>query len=254
MAVPITRTTTLATEDGHRERGGVVTSPGGGGLVDPLVRRARALDACSVSDAMDALGLAGVVPGLGPLWPGAALAGRVITMTLAPGPPPAGREPVHLGARAITRSAPGDVVVVDNGGRRDMGSWGGLLSLAASLRGVAGMVTDGACRDVDEARELRFPTFGRGPAVLTARNRVHEQSVGEPIVIGGVAVATGDLVVADGSGVVVVPAAHVEAVIATAEGLARREAAMAERLRAGVPVDQVLGSSYEHMLRRDATD
>lgn len=218
-------------------------------MVDPFVERARALDACSISDAMDSLSLAGVAAGLRPLWPGAALAGRAITMSLAVGPTPVAREPVHLGARAITRAAPGDVVVIDNGGRREMGSWGGLLSLAASVRGVSGVVTDGACRDIDEARELRFPAFGLGPAVRTARGRVHERSVGEPISVGGVAVATGDLVVADGNGVVVVPAVHVHAVLAVAEGLARREAVMAERLRRGVSVDQVLGASYELMLR-----
>lgn len=213
-----------------------------------LVRRFGALDACCVSDALDALGLTAVADGLGPVWEGASVVGRAVTMKLEPGPADAGAAPVHLGARAIGRAVPGDVVVVDNGGRTAMGSWGGLLSHAAALRGVAGVVTDGACRDVDEARERRFPVFARRGAVRTARGRVHEASVGEPVSVAGIPVHTGDLVVADGSGVVVVPLDQLDAVLRKAEDLARREAAMTSRLAAGVPVEQVLGASYEHML------
>ena len=119
----------------------------------------------------------------------------------------------------------------------------------AALRGIGGVVTDGACRDVDEARELKFPVFSRSPAVRTARARIHEQAVGSPIVVGGISVAPGDLVVADGSGVVIVAADQIAAVLDVAEGLALKEADMKKRLNDGVAVDEVLGASYEHLLR-----
>jgi len=130
-----------------------------------------------------------------------------------------------------------------------MGSWGGLLAMAASLRGVAGVVADGACRDVDEAREMGFAVFARAGAVRTARGRVHEQSCGEPVSLSGITVHPGDVIVADGSGVVVVPAADAERVTERAEFIARREAAMQDSLRAGAPVSEVLGASYEHLLQ-----
>lgn len=216
--------------------------------VDELVERLRPLDACVVSDALDALGLDGSVLGLGPVWEGARLVGRAVTVRLEEGPTPAGDPPVHLGARAIERCEPGDVIVVDNAGRTGMGGWGGLLALAASLRGVAGVVVDGACRDVDEARGLGFAAFARAGVQRTARARVHEVSTGEPVSIAGATVAVGDIVVADGSGVVFVAAAHAADVVAKAEELTEREAGMQRALRSGVAVSKVLSGDYEHML------
>lgn len=214
---------------------------------EPATRLAR-LDTCAVSDALDACGIAGYVDCLLPMWAGARTVGRAVTTKLAAGPAPAGSPRIHLGARAIEASRPGDVIVIDNDGRVGMGSWGGLLSLAASLRGVAGVITDGACRDVDEARQMRFPVFARRGAAPTARGRVHEVSCNEPVMLAGVPVSPGDIVMADGSGVVVIPAAEAERVARAAERIAGREAAMAASLREGVTVTEVLGAPYEDML------
>ncbi|MQA88279.1 MAG: demethylmenaquinone methyltransferase, partial [Streptosporangiales bacterium] len=113
---------------------------------DDLVARLSRLDSCAVSDALDVLGVRGVASGLFPVWEGARLVGRAVTVKLVPGVPPPDAPGVHLGVRAIERCGPGDVIVVDNGGRVDMGGWGGLLSLAASLKKISGVVVDGACR------------------------------------------------------------------------------------------------------------
>jgi regulator of RNase E activity RraA len=189
----------------------------------------------------------GSVLGIVPMWEGAHVVGRAITVQLAEWPPP-DDEPVHLGVSAIISSDPGDVIVVDNAGRTSMGSWGGLLSTAASQHGVAGVVLDGACRDVDEAREMRFPAFARAPVARTARGRAYQQSWGEPISVGGVAVRTGDIVMADGSGVVVLAIESAAAVVSKAEQLVERETRMRADLRAGKPTEQVLGASYQKML------
>jgi 4-hydroxy-4-methyl-2-oxoglutarate aldolase len=219
-----------------------------GAIDDALIARFSVLDTCAVSDALDALNLSGAVEGLAPVWEGARVVGRAVTTRLAPGPPDSGAPGVHLGVRAIESAAPGDVIVIDNAGRAGMGSWGGLLTLSASLRHVAGVITDGACRDVDEARGLAFPVFARGGAVRTARGRAHEQSCGEPVSLGGVTVHPGDVVMADGTGVVVVAAGDVERVLPVAERIAAREHLMQADLRGGRRVSQVLGTDYESML------
>jgi regulator of RNase E activity RraA len=213
-----------------------------------LATRLARLDTCVLSDALDALELVGVAPGLVALWEGARLAGPAVTVKLAPGVPDAGHGRVHLGARAIDRAQPGNVIVVDNGGRTEMGSWGGLLSLAADRNGVAGVVADGACRDVDEARALGFPVFARCGVPRTARRRVYEESTGGPVSIGGISVSEGDFVVADGSGVVVIPRSRVLDVVTEAERLTAREQEMSARLKAGEPVGAVLGHGYESMI------
>lgn len=224
--------------------------------MDGLAERLATLDVCSVSDAMDALGLEGAIVGLVPLWEGARLFGRAVTVRLAEGPPPPDAEVVHLGAAAIEASNPGDVIIVDNAGRTDMAGWGGLLTLAASVRGSAGVVVDGACRDVDEARDLRFPTFARSSVQRTARGRAHEAATGQRVELAGVPVSPGDIVMADGSGVVCVPAGRAGDVVAKAEEIRDREKDMQRALTAGTPVSRVLGGDYERMLEpvADAAD
>jgi regulator of RNase E activity RraA len=81
---------------------------------------------------------------------------------------------------------------------------------------------------------------------------VEEVEVNGPVCIGGVTVSVGDLVIADGSGVVFIPAAQASAVIEAAERIAGREAAMAKDLLNGRPVTEVMGRDYEFMLRPEA--
>lgn len=214
-----------------------------------LLPRLAALDSCACSDAMDRLGLTGVAPGLRPLTVAHMVTGRVITVELGPvgqgSSQPAGR---HLGTAAIEAARPGDVIVVAAGGRTGAAGWGGVLSLAASIRQVAGVIVDGACRDVDESTALGLPVYGLAATPATARGRQAELGWNAPVQIAGVTVRPGDLVVADGSGVVFLPAGHAADVIAAAEEIAGREAAMARRIRAGEPVSRVLSGDYEQML------
>jgi 4-hydroxy-4-methyl-2-oxoglutarate aldolase len=215
-------------------------------MPDELVDRLGKLDACAVSDAMDKLGLPGAVLGLTPLWQCPRIAGRVVTVKLKP---KAEGEVSHrhLGTAAIEAATPGDVIVVDNGGRTYAGSWGGILSVAAKTKGVAGVVSDGACRDVDEARDLNFPVYARSGVTMTARGRLIEESFQQPIEVCGVAVSPGDLTIADWSGVVFIPAAQAADVVYEAETIFDREAQMAAAVRAGHPVTEVMGASYERM-------
>ncbi|MCL6564046.1 MAG: RraA family protein [Firmicutes bacterium] len=211
-----------------------------------LYERLAALDSCAVSDALDLLGLRGATWGIRPLWEGAKVSGRVMTVKVKPVGLALAKE--HLGVQAIMQAHPGDVIVVDHGGRLDVSAWGGLLALSAKTRGVRGVVVDGACRDLDEYRALGFPVFARGGVPITARGRIMQEAVNVEVECAGVAVAPGDWVVADGSGVVFIPQARAEEVVAAAERIASREAAIADAIRRGVPPDRAFGG-YEGMLR-----
>ena len=217
---------------------------------DELSERLAKLDACAVSDALDKLGLQGVASGLAPLTGPVRIAGPVATLELGP---PSDQAPTrHLGTATILEAQPRDVIVVAHGGRTDCAGWGGNLSRAARAQRVAGVIVDGACRDLDEARELGFPVFGLAGTPRTARGRAAEHSHGRPIDVGELRVSPGDLVIADSSGVVFVPRARATRVIGEAEAIARKEAAMAARIDAGESVDRVMGASYETMLRPEA--
>lgn len=213
-----------------------------------LVERLKRVDCCAVSDALDKLHLPGVVTGISQLASSRRIAGRILTVKLGVGEPPAGK-PRHVSTTAIEAALPGDIIVIEQHSGVNAGSWGGILTLGAKLRGVAGAIADGPVRDIDEARQHDFPVFGRGVTTFTARGRIVELATGEPITVGEIEVKPGDYAIADGSGVVFISAENIERVLATAENIFAREAAMAKALREGKPITEVMGANYEDMLK-----
>jgi regulator of RNase E activity RraA len=109
------------------------------------------------------------------------------------------------------------------------------------------VVVDGAARDLAEAAEAGLVVFARAATPVTARGRAVELSWGQPVELAGIPVAGGDLVLADGGGVVVVPAARADEVLATAERIAATEAAIAAAIEAGTPVSEAMGKTYEEL-------
>jgi 4-hydroxy-4-methyl-2-oxoglutarate aldolase len=220
---------------------------------DIYTHRLLRLDACAVSDALDKFQLPGTVTGLPQLSGTRRIAGRIITVKLGNARdvmPAPGAKPRHLGTTAIEAAERGEVIVVEQRTGLDAGSWGGILTMAAKLRGVAGVVADGPVRDIDEARQYDFPVFARGTTAFTARGRVAEVATNVPVAIGEVTVHPGDYVIADNSAAVFIGRADIERVLEAAEMIAGREAAMAKALLAGQPVTEVMGASYEHMLQK----
>lgn len=216
-------------------------------MADQNVQRLRRLDCCAVSDALDKLKLNGVVSGLPQRAGSGRIAGRAITVKLGTGEAPPG-PPVHLGCTAVQQADAESVIVVEQKSGVEAGCWGGLLSLAAKVRGVAGVVADGPVRDIDEAIGYELPVFSRATTARTARARVVEKGTNVPVQIGDVTVQAGDYVVADNSAVIFIRAADIEAVLETAEVIVNKEAAMAKAILGGTPVGQVMGGNYEHML------
>jgi 4-hydroxy-4-methyl-2-oxoglutarate aldolase len=215
--------------------------------MDDLTDRLSRLDACAVSDALDRLGLPGVVTGLHRLATDRRISGRVLTVKLDKddGRAAAGR---HLCTGAIEAARRGDVIVVEQRTGVDAAGWGGNLSLGAKLRGISGVIVEGPTRDVDEARVHDFPIFARDHTSRTARGRIVEVGTNVGIVVGDVTVSPGDFVVADGSAVVFVGQHAIELVLDAAEQIATRESVMVDALRKGTPISQVMGKSYETML------
>lgn len=211
-----------------------------------ILERLRALDSCAVSDALDVIGVAGVAHGLRPMSSTRRIAGVCVTVQLVPDD--GARAPRHLCTAAVEASDASHVIVIEHGGRTNVAGWGGILSLAASRRGVAGVVIDGAARDIDESRDLDLPVFALMGTPATARRRVVEYDWNIPVSLCGVAVTPGDYVIADASGVVFVPKERIEEVVAAAERIAERERRMADDVRDGRPVSQVMGTNYETML------
>jgi regulator of RNase E activity RraA len=216
---------------------------------EPLIERLAKLDTCAVSDALDSLSLKGATWGVRPLWQCPRIAGRAVTMKIKP----AGLEQPkqHLGTAPIEAARPGDIIVIDNGGKLEFSCWGGLLALSAKLKGLSGVVIDGASRDVDEARDLGFPVYARGAVPMTARNRVVQESFNQEIQFAGVQCHSGDLVIADASGVVIIAKEKEQEVVAAAEAIYQKEQEMADGIRKGYSGLEMLEKlGYEQMLKK----
>ena len=194
--------------------------------------RFEKLSSTNLSDAMDALGFRGYTYGIRPLrekW--RKVVGPAVTMRMVS----AGQVPqkTHLGMNAIAAAKPGDVIVIDNGGRMDSSCWGGILANSAKTKGIAATLVDGCIRDLDDCIDADYPVFARGTVVCTARGRVIEAATNEMINFGGVQVVPGDIVMGDSSGVVVVPQGRREEVLEKAEQLWQKEEDMIAEIRGG---------------------
>ncbi len=215
------------------------------------LRRLSRLDSCALSDALDKLSLTGCVTGLAPASVPTRISGRVHTVKLTAGPAPlSSAPPRHLGTTAIEAATAGDVIVIEQRTSFDAACWGGLLSRAARMRGIAGIIADGPVRDIDEARDLAFPIYSRSVTARTARGRIHESGTDVPIQVQDIMVHPGDFALADASGVVFVRPERIVEVLGVAEAIAAREAVMAGRLVEGRSITEVMGAEYEHMLRK----
>lgn len=208
----------------------------GGGLLDRLA----ALDSCVVSDALDHLGVSGATTGIRPMWGIPKTVGFARTVEVVDAAAAGDITGRHLATRTVQTSGPDDVVVIANQGRTTVSCWGDILTAAAQQRGVRGVVIDGACRDVDAITEARFPVYARAGVPVTARGRIVERAGDVPVTFAGVRVRPNDLVIADASGVVMVPAARADDVLAAAERLAARQRLMREAVLAGRPVVEVM--------------
>lgn len=216
--------------------------------MDPLIERLRRFDCCTVSDALDRLGLGQVVTNV-PQQSGAGrIAGRAITVKLGVGEPSV--PPRHLCTAAIERGGPDSVIVIEQRSGRDAGSWGGMLTRGALVREIAGVVIDGPVRDVDEAGELGFPIFCRTTTARTARGRIVELATDIPVTFESATVSPGDYVLADRSGIAFVSPDDIERVLDAADGIAAAEREMVAAIESGTPIGAVMSARYENMVDR----
>jgi len=126
--------------------------------------------------------------------------------------------------RMIARLRPGDVLVVDGGGEVTNALMGELMTLEARRRGCAGIVIDGAIRDVGEIFEIDLPTYARGQS-LRGPYKSMPGLLDVPVSIAGQVIAPGDVIVGDADGIVSFPAAEAADIVARAgEKFAREEA------------------------------
>ncbi len=164
-------------------------------------------------------------PRIKPAWPGAALAAPAFPVRCEAGDNLA----VHV---AVAQAPPGSALVVDASALPERGYWGEVLTTAAEQRGIRGLVIDGGVRDVAALAAHGFPVFSALVA-LPGATKLRGGSIGQPVLVGGVRVASGDWIVGDADGVAVAPSGALGAILAAGRERAEKERAIFSRLRAG---------------------
>lgn len=195
---------------------------------DGLFEAFSRVSTCNISDAYHKRG---IILGLRPyIKDGSRMVGRALTVQTANGD---WAKPVE----AIDRAKPGDVIVVDAGGGW-MAVWGELAATSAMVAGCAGVVIDGSIRDIDDIRKMEFPAFAR-MAVPCAGEPKGYGGIGIEVTVGGQKVRTGDWIIGDESGLIVVPKEEAVEVANRALDVHEHEDRTREEIRRGSTLSKV---------------
>jgi regulator of RNase E activity RraA len=200
---------------------------------DETIEKLRNLNTPTLANALEDLGIEGVITGLHAAGVGLRCVGRAVTVLEMTGPRGAFPASDFKVGHMIEAAGPGDVVVVSNGGA-PISTWGGTASYAAHLKGIAGLVVDGGIRDREEIMEIGFPAFARHMIPTTGKTRIRVEAIGAPITCSGIRVNPGDAIVADGTGIVCIPAERAGEVTDLATRYAADDAQAMKELASGL--------------------
>ncbi|MDX2547992.1 RraA family protein [Streptomyces sp. WI04-05B] len=205
---------------------------------------APAPSTASLSDALDSLGLPGSLHGIGALRQGQRTVGPVFTVTYEPVDETGGTVGDFLDDVPA-----GAVILIDNAGRTDCTVWGGIMSQIAHVRGIAGTVIHGTCRDVAVATDVGYPIWSVSRFMRTGKDRVRVAAVQTAVTVDGVLIRPGDILVADADGAVAVPAARWDEVADIARRIDRVEDAIVDAVRAGATLAEARARHGYHSLQ-----
>lgn len=210
-----------------------VTEPGSSADAGLAAAALAGLGAATVHEAS---GRRGALPSaIKPVDPSFRVCGPAFTVDC----PPADNLWIH---RALYAAAAGDVLVVTVRGFTEAGYWGEILSSAAMVRRLGGLVIEGGVRDAQQIADLGFSVFATKVCLRgTSKDPTGDGRLGPPIRIGDVTVNPGDAVVGDADGVVVVPAAEVGSVAAAGRARVQHERLVRDRIRDGASTLELLG-------------
>lgn len=199
-------------------------------------------DTSIVSDALDQHNIEGVITGISPTRPEHKTVGRAHPMRFELLEEP--EETTNFPYAMLNELVEDRVLAIDGVGP-DISCWGGNASRLAENAGVNGLVIHGGFRDIREIREGSFPVFARQPTPKSGQGRIHIESIGDPIDIDGVAISSDDIIVADSTGVVVVPEEKAVDVAQTAEATLQEELLVEHKIERGATVEDLQSEDHE---------
>ncbi len=195
------------------------------------LNRARILSTSALSDALDSLGVSGGLLGCSPRTGKTRMVGFAFTVQyeeFLTQP-----QSFQNAGNYIDDVVADQVIVINNAGRDDCTSWGGILTEVALQRKIAGTVVYGAVRDLEELQSQNYSLFSSHIFMQSGKNRVQKTAQQIPVSIGSVTVCPGDLICGDASGVLSIPRHLIDEVLSRAEAIEKTEGKILNAIRAG---------------------
>lgn len=174
--------------------------------------------------------------GIRAMVPGVRVAGCAVTVRI----PSMDSVLLH---HAVSHARPGDFIVVDRCGDDRHACWGGMVTHAASIGGLAGAAVDGPCTDISEIERCAFPIWARGLSPITTKQLGIGGALNVPVVLGGQTVNPGDVVLADDSGVVILPRSQALSLARQAIGMQQFEVEALAKMRSGIRLSELSGAT-----------
>ena len=213
-------------------------------MPDDLVERYRTIPPATIGHVL-AEGFMDTA--LRPIYGPVSIVGRALPVRMP-------RGDATLTRPAIRAIKPGNVMVIAQGGDTQVANWGEMTSLAAKMRGAAGIIIDGSVTDIVEIRQQGMPTFARAISARVGRRLgLPGGAINEPVECGGVVVSPGDLVLADDNGIVVMSPSLAEKIYAESRKAEDRSPFMRQFLQKGGDLEEMAGkgpAEIEAMLRQ----
>ena len=175
-------------------------------------------------------------PAISAVLPEKRVAGTAVTIRL----PHADSTALHYLSKLVRA---GDFVVVERCGDTRHACWGGVVTHAMSIAGIAGAAIDGPATDLSEIRRVGLPVWCRGASPLTTKILGLDGAINVPVTVGGQVISPGDAVIADESGIVILRPEQAAAVASNALAMQDGEILLLERLRNGEWLPDISGAT-----------
>ncbi len=201
------------------------------------LEKLKTLSSSELSDALDSLNIEGVLLGIFP---------RTLNKLPMIGPAFTVRYEAYEEKPSTFKSAGnyidavpgGSVIVIDNQGRNDCTTWGGILTQVATQKKLQGTVISGACRDIKEIHNLNYPLFSTGVTMRSGKNRVYKSTEQIPLCIQGITIKPGDIIFGDENGVLVIPQDQLSEVTHRALNIQKTEGEILQSVKAGMSLEK----------------
>lgn len=208
-----------------------------------IIDKFKEIDTTCVSDAMDRLGIKCALFDIKPIIEGCKICGPAFTVHYVP----CGMIKGTVGD-FIDDVKSGEVVVIDNAGRKNCTVWGDIMSTVANRIGIEGTVIDGVCRDIPIVKKLGYPIFSKGYYMSTGKDRVEVDAVNIPVSVSDVQVQPGDIILGDDSGVIVIPMEKAEEILKIAELINNKEKMIEKEILSGTKLKDAREKfNYHHL-------